>query len=232
MKKLSFVTLLSIAAMALVGCGDKKISQETFAAQLQDVKTHLTVNNDDITDVHINDTLSIEVYNYKEGEYSTYRYFAVALIIPISYGDYTWKEEDGRFYHYHDDIISSHDKWSEITEEQFNDYMAAGKQKLLDTMMVPVLLAEGLMNGGTETYSNAKCTFYQTYKKYFKLSATATYKTTDSSGQEVDANAKITLEFKDKLPTKFQTQKDGKSTWKYTYGDSTFTRPNPPSDPQ
>ena len=207
MKKVSAITLFSVASLILTGCFDLKISKEKFQSNLDEVKQHITVDNEDIKDVHINNRLSIEVYNYKEGEFYSYRFFAVALIIPISYGDYTWKKGD-KFYHYHDDIIDSQDKLTELSEEKFNEYMTSHKQTILTALMNPVVEAEDLMSEQPVTYKDVKCKYEQTYKKVFRLSATGNYEAPDSSNPEqtVTQTAKITIEFKDKLPKKYTTK--------------------------
>ena len=233
MKKLSAITLLSVASLILTGCFDKTISKEKFEENLNDVKTHLTWENEDITDVHINSRLNIEVYNYKEGEFFSYKYFAIALIVPISYGDYTWKDGDN-YYHYHDDVIDSHDKLTVLSEESFNTYMAQHKATLISVLSKPVNACEDLMSEQPTLYDNVTCKYQQTSKKVFRLNATGSYETQDSSNPEqmVTKTAKVTIDFKDRLPIKYKytTKTDSEDTWKYEYGSAAFAAPVNPDE--
>ena len=90
--------LLPFLTLSLTAC-EKSIKEEEFNTQLASIRETLTTGEDErLNDIHINNSLSTEAYNYKEGEYYSYKMFALILIVPITQGDYLWKE-DGKFYH-------------------------------------------------------------------------------------------------------------------------------------
>ena len=237
--KSKLLKLLPLSTLVLTGCFDSNLSQEKFQAQLDQVRTNINVNNEKLQDVHINSKLSIEVYNYKEGEYFSYKYFALVLIIPISYGDYTWKE-DGKFYNYHDDVINSQDKLTELTEEQFNERMAARKAQILAKLMEPVNQAQAFINnqdslssqeeGGEDVvvesysiYSQFKNSFSKSYDGIYKMTTVATYYKQEPKYNTSDGDSKtFKFQFKD-LPVRFDKGKN--DYFKYSYGNSAFSSP-------
>ncbi len=237
--KSKLLKLLPLSTLVLTGCFDSNLSQEKFQAQLDQVRTNINVNNEKLQDVHINSKLSIEVYNYKEGEYFSYKYFALVLIIPISYGDYTWKE-DGKFYNYHDDVINSQDKLTELTEEQFNERMVARKAQILAKLMEPVNQAQAFINnqdslssqeeGGEDVivesysiYSQFKNSFSKSYDGIYKMTTVATYNKENPNYNTSDGDSKtFKFQFKD-LPVRFDKGKN--DYFKYSYGNSAFASP-------
>ena len=239
--KSKLLKLLPLSTLVLTGCFDSSISQEKFQAHLDEVRANINAENETSKDVHINSKLSIEVYNYKEGEYYSFRYFAIALIIPISYGEYTWKE-DGKFYNYHDALINSQDKLTELTEEQFNERMLGRKAEILSKLMEPVNQAQAFINnqgviisssqeeGGEETqpeseslYTQFKNTFSKSFEGVYKMTTVATYNKENPNYNTSDGDSKtFKFQFKD-LPVRFDKGKN--DYYKYSYGNSAFSSP-------
>lgn len=237
--KFKLLKLLPLSTLVLTGCFDSNLSQEKFQAHLDEVNANINADNEKLQDVHINSKLSIETYNYKEGEYFSYKYFALVLIVPISHGDYTWKE-DGKFYNYHDDLINSQDKLTELTEEQFNERMVARKAQILAKLMEPVNQAQAFINnqdslssqeeGGEDIivesysiYSQFKNSFSKSYDGIYKMTTVATYNKENPNYNTSDGDSKtFKFQFKD-LPVRFDKGKN--DYFKYSYGNSAFASP-------
>ena len=72
MKKIKVIPLLALTPFLLTACS-QKISSDQFANELANVKTSLD-NRDTIVDVHINNKLSVNSYDYKVGEFYSYSF--------------------------------------------------------------------------------------------------------------------------------------------------------------
>ena len=59
--------------------------------------------------------------------------FALILIVPVTQGTYTWKEND-KYYHAETHTDSKKNKKTEITKEQFDTYMLGHKAKMISMM--------------------------------------------------------------------------------------------------
>ena len=111
-KKIPF-TLLAMSTMLLTAC-DTGISQEKFVEHLNATKANITLESEVLNNVHIKDKSNLNQTNYKEGEF----YSKVSGLILTRVQEYTWKDEDGKYYHYKKSVLEDIDK--EITKEQFD----------------------------------------------------------------------------------------------------------------
>lgn len=246
MKTTKLFKLLPLTTLLLTGCFDAKIKKEEFLEKLEGVNQALVLENDKLNDVHAVSRLSIETYNYKKGEYYAYKYFALILIVPVSYGTYTWK--DGDTYKYFDDkTIDSQDKKGEIDEATFNARMEGHANSVLKLLRNPYSIAKvlaeenaenGLIFGMPEYYSVTSYSNKFTKKNSkgtFKITSTVTYTFDEATYGTNDSDTlseTFTIEFnKDNLPVKYETEKKNrkgdktKDNWTYSYGDSTFNDP-------
>lgn len=223
------LVLLPLIAVMLTGCLSSGLSKEKFQTRFDKVKANMVETNETLKNVTIKDKLSVNVYQYKEGEFYSYKMTAILLIVPIMQGTYTWKE-DGKFYHAETHTDSKKDKLYEITEQQFNDYMVSHKAKILSELNAPVNLTETLLSEQHEGYTSVKNKYSKNmFSKDFKLSSTVTYQSSSySDGSEVteEKTKTYTVQFSNFLP-KTYSYKDGDSSGKttYTYGKAEFTKP-------
>ncbi len=245
MKTSKLIKLLPLTTLLLTGCFDQSISKEDFAAKLEEINQNLNVENEKLKNCRAQSRLGIETYNYKEGEYYSYKYFALILIIPVSYGSYTWKDDAG--YHNFEDKSIGNDVKSELTEEEFNTKMEGRKATILGVFRKPYEIAKALMDENYLNYLNPEgffdysLTYANKYTKNgntYKIISTATYtyNADHQNGNDDVMSVKYTITFKDNLPTKLETEKkerDGdksKDHWKYSYSNSAFSDPTASSE--
>ena len=215
-KKIPF-TLLAMSTMLLTAC-DTGISQEKFVAQLNSTKANITLESEVLDNVHITDKSSLNQTNYKEGEF----YSKVSGLILTRVQEYTWKDEDGKYYHYKKSVLENVDK--EITEEQFNVYMATARGEICAKLNEGIMECENLLREEPELYTDVKNAFYQTAKGEYRLNSTMLYKTNDN-GEEVTKQRKVIFLMKKNLPIKYTVKTDSDSTTSYTYGNAKFSKP-------
>ena len=223
MKRNALIIALPLLGMMLTSC-QKTLKQEAFASMLDEVKATLSSDNEKLNDVKIYSNLNTEVYNYKEGEYYSYKMFAIILIVPIIDAKYVWKE-DGKYFYAESHTDSKKDKLTEITEEQFNEKMAASKEKIRSELSWPVTMSESLMNG-TSTYENVKNTYqYDSLNKTYVLTSKVQSKGQDESGSEVLKDSTITIKYKNNLPILYRSKGESTTKWTYAYGKSELVKP-------
>ena len=74
MKTSKLIKLLPLTTLLLTGCFDQSISKENFAAKLEEINQNLNAENEKLKNCRAQSRLAIETYNYKEGEYYSYKY--------------------------------------------------------------------------------------------------------------------------------------------------------------
>ena len=229
--KANLLKLLPLTSILLTGCFNKSISKESFLEKLNEVRTHLVSDNEDIKDVHIQASLAVH-YDYKVGEF--YDYSSLGILGILSERQCTWVE-DGKYYHYHNHVGNRNAKVEEISEESFNNYMNTHKLKIIEELLEPVVICEKLVEYENPYYTSVNNKYYQT-SDGFILQSEVKYEAASSSDpeQKVEATKNINVEFKNKLPTVngSKTTQEGKkstSSIKYTYGKASFTKPTPSS---
>lgn len=143
--------------------------------------------------IHINTKLSVDRYDYKESEYYSYYLFALILIVSITSGEYTWKEDD-KYYHAETHTDSSKDKYFEITKAQFDSYLETHKQKIWSLIGEPISRVSSLIDIiENDFYKDVKQSCYA-HSKGVGFSANATSKNLE------DTKYKVTVEFQNLLP--------------------------------
>lgn len=224
---------LPLVATLLTGCSfSSSLSKDKFSSKFDEVKENL--KNNPPKDVTIRDKLSTTVYQYKEGEFYSYKYFVIALIVPIDERNATWKE-DGKFYHYSYNNLTKKETYAEISEETFKTYMADHKATIMSLIMEPINITDDLLNENKDAYK----TVSNSYKKEllsneFYIKSNVTYETINGDVKE-EHDKTITIKYKDKLPLE-NTSKEkvnnstSTNTKKFTYGKAEFTKPNKTSD--
>ena len=215
-KRIPFV-LMAMSTMLLTAC-DTGISQEKFVEHLNATKANITLESEVLDNVHIHDKSSLNQTNYKEGEF----YSKVSGLILTRVQEYTWKDEDGKYYHIKKSLVENIDK--EITEEQFNVYMATARGEICAKLNEGIMECENLLREEPDMYTNVKNSFYQTAKGEYRLNSTMTTKVMEES-QEVEKTRKVIFLMKKNLPTKYTIKLDSSSTVSYTYGNAKFTKP-------
>ena len=238
MKHVKTITLLALSsALLLAGC-DKSLSKEAFMDAYNQAKEYTQVTNTDIKNVHIQNKLGNESYNYKEGEFYSHKLFALLLIVPITTDVYTWKE-DGKFYYAerHTDSKKNIDK--EITEEQFNTYMEGFRVTLFAKLAEPFVLADNLLSDNQEGYKEVSNKYKKTFKGAYSLVSKVTNEQENTTYDEnnnpvTTVETKTTnynLEFKNNLPAKYYSKVDkSETTWTYTYGKAELKKPSTSSE--
>ena len=121
-KRIPFI-LMAMSTMLLTAC-DTGISQEKFVSQLESTKANVTLDSAVLDNVHIQYKSSLNQINYKEGEFYSY---ATGLIL-TNVREYTWKDEDGKYYHYEKSLVK--DVYTEISKETFDIYMATARGEM------------------------------------------------------------------------------------------------------
>ena len=213
-KKIPF-TLLAMSTMLLTAC-DTGISQEKFVEHLNATKANITLDSEVLNNVHIKDKSNLNQTNYKEGEF----YSKVSGLILTRVQEYTWKDEDGKYYHYKKSVLEDIDK--EITKEQFDVYMATARGEICAKLNEGIMECENLLREEPETYINVKNAFYQTAKGEYRLNSTMTYK---ENGDGAEKTRKVIFLMKKNLPIKYTVKTDSESTTSYTYGNAKFSKP-------
>ena len=215
-KRIPFV-LMAMSTMLLTAC-DTGISQEKFVEHLNATKANITLESEVLDNVHIQDKSSLNQTNYKEGEF----YSKVSGLVLTRVQEYTWKDEDGKYYHIKKSLLENID--IEITEEQFNVYMATARGEICAKLNEGIMECENLLREEPEMYTNVKNSFYQTAKGEYRLNSTMTTKVMENS-EEVEKTRKVIFLMKKNLPTKYTIKLDSSSTVSYTYGNAKFSKP-------
>ena len=213
-KRIPFV-LMAMSTMLLTAC-DTGISQEKFVEHLNATKANITLESEVLNNVHIKDKSSLNQTNYKEGEF----YSKVSGLVLTRVQEYTWKDEDGKYYHYKKSLLEDIDK--EITKEQFDVYMATARGEICAKLNEGIMECENLLREEPETYINVKNAFYQTAKGEYRLNSTMTYK---ENGDGAEKTRKVIFLMKKNLPIKYTVKTDSESTISYTYGNAKFSKP-------
>ena len=213
--------------MILTSCGGlKTITQEEFMPHYQAVCSSVKEKQVGFENVKIFESgIFGRSYNYKEGEFYAYRYVAIALIIPINQQDYTWIE-DGKYYHCEIRVLDKLTYKKEITKEQFDNYMIAHKQTILNQLDEPLDKIDNLLEKDPEEYVSVDNTFSQHSNKDegYRLSSKAVQSIGDNQTKTTEYN----IDFTDTRPTSFETKEEGSNgrTWTYSYGNASFNKPS------
>ena len=226
--------LLLTLPLLLTGCFSTSVKKDKFQAVLQEAEKNVALDSNKLDDVRIHNKLSVDLYNYKEGEFYSYRYFALILIVPVSHGEYTWKE-DGKYYYAETFTDSKKNKTGEITEEQFNTRMAAHRLTIYQKINEPLNDADKILNDNYDegyTVDN-----YKMSKEFlgssYSLKAEISHLESDySSGEEVKVKktSTHTIKIKNGLPNTYTSKTDDSETkWTYEFGKASFSNPNNPS---
>lgn len=230
MKHFKSVILTLSIPMLLTGCFSSSISKDKYISKIDSAETMVNVDSPKIDDVNIHDKLSIELYNYKVGEFYSFRYFALALIVPISYGTYTWKE-NGKYYHAKKELTKDL-VTTEITEQQFNEYMESHRVTISEKLKEPLRNVKSIIDGNSEVYTlkTAKYTSSMFSKDYKATLNSVYYEYDSASDSQVEREMVHTLTINNNLPKSYTSKekKDGGSDnkWTYSYGKAKFTNPN------
>jgi len=238
MKKITVITLASLAAITLTGC-DKSLKKEQFAAVLDDVQSTV-LSGEQTKNVHINNKLSVNAYNYKEGEFYSYRSFFTVILITTDVYDCVWGN-DGKYYHATRNKINGvgSESYNEITKDEFDSLMLEKKTTITEQLMIPVNSSRRLMReenpeGASEVYTSFKNSYkYSQIDKKYSMTSNVTYNTPskDNPEETIEAKKTLTFTYKNNLPSTFKTKDvNGKNTstqeWKYTYGKAEFYQPD------
>ena len=226
MKRKCFVLLPILSSLSLTSCFNitKPISKEKFLEKFNQI----TSNYEDISNcpknIHINTKLSVDRYDYKEGEYYSYYMFALIVVVPITSGVYTWKE-DGKYYRAETHTDSSKNKYFEISEEQFNSYMESHKQKIWNLIGEPITRVNSLIDiTEDDFYKDVKQSYYA-HSKGVGFNANAASKNME------DTKYKVTVEFQNLLPLVNKTitytgNTKSESYYEYHLNEAKFIHPN------
>ena len=232
MKSINVLKLLPLCALLLTGC-DKAMKQEVFEEKLAEVKTQLVEHSDEITNMRIADTkkLGQESFNYKEGEFYCHSYTdGVILFIPTTAKVATWKDGDKYYHGENYNFFGTDVKTHEITKEQFDNYLLAGKTAIMERLLSPVTKAEQLIDGSTYEEGHKPVNSFSTNMRgEIKMTSKEYYKVSSEDTEWKERN--ITLLFKDNLPIKYTSKEsDSSSGWTYGKGKAKLDIPTWPED--
>ena len=233
-KKVPFI-LLALGSLVLTAC-ETNIKQEKFVSILDATEANVTMESDNLNNVHMQNKLGVNKIDYKEGEFYINTTNALALIIPIITELYTWREGDSeanyKYYHAEKHTITSNTKWAEITKEQFDVYMATGRGEVYAKLNQGITSCRNMLKPAEEQeqYKNIKNTFYKTAGGEYKMYSTMTYDYVD--GEETkEKKRSTTFTIKNNLPVKFTTKDDGsESFYKFSYGNAKLRTMEKPAE--
>lgn len=235
MKKYIPLSLLALSSIVLTGCSQSKLKAQ-YGEMVQEGKNKVA----EVTNVKFHNKLSVNSYNYKEGEFYAYKMFALILIVPVSEQNYTWKE-NGEYWHYTSNSIGNKKTLTKIDEETFNSMMAAHKATITAELLNPLLKAEQLMDENQTEYKSVSNKFKNNmFNGQSSLQSTAVKEVVTSqddcdaeTGQcttvvdnTTEETTKYTIALKKSLPVKYTVETDSEQTWTYTYGNAEFTVPD------
>lgn len=224
--------MLAMSTLLLTGC-NQNISKDKFNELVQEGKGKVQ----EVTNVNFHNKLSATAYNYKEGEFYSYKMFALLLIVPITSNEITWKDEDGKYYHYKQDSLTSTKTSSEITDEQFAANMTAHKAKIVSELLNPLSKAELLMTENVEEYKSINNKFTKNgLKNQYTLKSTCKYEV--RTNEVYDGDTLVSYDSEEKtdtftivlnkegLPVTYTSKIDGSETkWTYNYGKAELNLP-------
>ena len=235
MKKYIPLSLLALSSIVLTGCSQSKLKAQ-YGEMVQEGKAKVA----EVTNVKFHNKLSVNSYNYKEGEFYAYKMFALILIVPVSEQDYTWKE-NGEYWNYTYNSVGNKKKLTKLTEEAFQQHMNIGKGKVTENLLNPLLKAEVLMDENQTQYKSVSNKYKKNIlKDQYTLTSTVKEEIITSHDEcdpetgvctpVVDSTEEKTITYtislKKSLPVKFTTKDESEQTWTYSYGDAEFTVPD------
>ena len=233
MKNVKLLSLLSVMPLLLTGCS-KKLSAEEYKQYLDETKTYLTEDFSHITDVHIQNKLSVTTFDYKVNEFFSYNY--IGLLGIGGEREVTWKDGE-KYYYYHSSPLHRDNEVKEIDAELFYEYMDEYKVRIQTELMRPVYMSYQLYNGGIPDYKKADNTFKRSIKKEYSHHSVATKEvpTTNDQGESVNVDVEDVYDIvlKDKYPLQYKyvtkntpTDDGSETTWKYSYGNAKLNKPS------
>lgn len=219
-KALLFLPLVTL----LTGCSfSSSLSKAKFESNLEQVVNNINAGQKNVA---IRDRLGTTAYNYKEGEFYSYHYFVVALILPIEESNMTWKDEDGKYYHYTYNNLNKTKKLVEIDETTFNTYMQGHKETIHNLLMEPVNTTYDLLNENKDKYTSVSNQLKKDmFSNEFYIKSKVTYRVQNGDTYE-NHQKTITIKYKNNLPIEHTSKEDGTSTRKFSYGDAKFSKPS------
>ena len=213
-----------VPSLLLTSCA-KNIDKEQFLEKLNPIKEKLVVTNSDINNVHIHNSLSVVTYDYKENEYYVYHTFAIILIIPYKSEEFVYKEND-KYFHIKTYTDSKKDTKTEISEEEFKSLMLIKKQTIIEQLSSPLAMIDRLIDNEDDEYKSVKNSF-TSGGNTLNFVSNVTKEVTNSDTNEIEEEkGKITINFKNDLPIKYQTKVDGSTVWSYSYGNAKLNIPD------
>ncbi len=215
MKHNKALILLPLTSLLLTGCFEKAINKEQFLEAVKNSQAVLE-SGEKVTNVRIRQGIQYS-YDYKEGEFYRYHDFALILAETVI----VWKEEN-KYYRYVNYTYT--DKYNfdgEISKEQFDEYMGAGKKDLIKVLNNPLEKAGKIANNSDDAVTYDATFKYSSMDKQYTLKATGKSLTSEEEYQ-------YTIKIKNNLPTEYKYNLNGSksdTTWKYQYGKAELTKP-------
>ena len=225
-------SLLILSVPFLLTACTKSIDIDTFKGKLAEAEANLAMTSDKLPEqLHYDVKGNTSTYDYKEGSYYRHTTWGLILIVPFSTNTSTW-EKDGHYFHYVYDSLAKKETYSEITLEQFNTYMSAGKEQMRSLFLEPINKTKELMSyedgtvvQETALYSSVTNKYYAKGDNYFKIASKAVNK----SDEETVTN--FTIEFENGFVKKYQSVTgNSKTINNYRINYSQFSEPERPSD--
>lgn len=218
--------LLPLFALTLSGCSTfKEIEKEQYLEELARVEQSISVGFNSLDQLKINShTIVKDEYDYKAGEFYCYKYFVLALIVPVTRESYVYKDE-GKYIHSEYYTIESQNYCKEVNEESFNAALINGRNTMKNFAMQHL---NGIKANINDEYSGDGMSDIE--KHYYFSESTNEYKFVFSYNMEVDSKKEkrdIIYITKDSFPSIYETKTDGKTSSKYvyTYDDASMITP-------
>lgn len=226
MKHKSLVVVFPIIALSLTSCFEKVLTKAEFLERIEKVEEQFDIP-EKYNNISISSGLAQPSYSYKEGEF--YRY-SNGLIL-LNETEATWKDEDGKFYYYHNapftDLI-----YKEIDEDEFETKMVYAHNRTMNVIIEVVETMKEFINDEYGEYESVKSSYvydpvdveYIMTSSYVRLVPNGY----DEHGEQIYDRVKGSFEYT--IKANFLTKvvnKEGKTTktTNYSYGTAKFVPP-------
>ena len=219
--------LLLSTVFALSGCtlGHYAIHEKEFMEEYKVSHSLVDAKTPSFDDFRIQiPTLGEITYNYKAGEFYSFKQFNLIVVVPINIGHYYFKE-DGRFYHI--EVHTSGDPTKrEIDETTFNLKLKEGRESMISRLARAYQELDGLFAGSQDRYQGIDLRYTRSFdrSKVF-LNGTAT-EISSSGESKVETAHTYALTIQSGLPVHYENKSDnGTDSFDIAYGNAELTLP-------
>lgn len=226
MKHKSLLIAIPVIALSLTGCFNKVISKNEFLSRIEKVEEQFDIP-EKYNNISISSGLAQPSYSYKEGEFFRYS----NNLILLNETEATWKDEEGKFYYYHNAPFTD-TVYKEIDEDEFETKMSFHHNRVMNVIIEVVCTMKEFINEEYGEYESVKSSYaydpidveYIMTSNYVKLVQDGY----DDQGEPIYKKVSGSYEFTIKanfLREVVNKEAKSKKTTTYKYGTATFTPP-------